>query len=186
MSSNVAERAAAERLSRAAKPRAHPYPSGPVETATTAGMSTSVVMSKSQLCRSALPCRICTSNSAASRPAALSPAIERPRRPPRHHSATASRSTSSSAARKAAASTVGPAAQPVLSLSGGMKSCCDAGRRQQRSTGNRTGAPSLTRRAARSEEHTSELQSHSDLVCRLLLEKKKKKNKEQREIDKQG
>src|SRR5438034_7583115 len=29
-------------------------------------------------------------------------------------------------------------------------------------------------RAARSEEHTSELQSHSDLVCRLLLEKKKR------------
>src|SRR5206468_8737481 len=27
---------------------------------------------------------------------------------------------------------------------------------------------------ARSEEHTSELQSRSDLVCRLLLEKKKK------------
>src|SRR5438132_4663278 len=27
--------------------------------------------------------------------------------------------------------------------------------------------------ATRSEEHTSELQSHSDLVCRLLLEKKK-------------
>src|SRR5206468_12978119 len=31
--------------------------------------------------------------------------------------------------------------------------------------------------AARSEEHTSELQSRSDLVCRLLLEKKKKKDK---------
>src|SRR5699024_12694837 len=30
---------------------------------------------------------------------------------------------------------------------------------------------------ARSEEHTSELQSRFDLVCRLLLEKKKKKNK---------
>src|SRR2546428_915918 len=30
------------------------------------------------------------------------------------------------------------------------------------------------RDAARSEEHTSELQSRSDLVCRLLLEKKKK------------
>src|SRR5438034_6641300 len=30
----------------------------------------------------------------------------------------------------------------------------------------------------RSEEHTSELQSHSDLVCRLLLEKKKKTNKQ--------
>ena len=28
--------------------------------------------------------------------------------------------------------------------------------------------------ASRSEEHTSELQSHSDLVCRLLLEKKLK------------
>src|SRR5438034_3862687 len=30
----------------------------------------------------------------------------------------------------------------------------------------------------RSEEHTSELQSHSDLVCRLLLEKKKQKNED--------
>src|SRR5215471_20986254 len=30
------------------------------------------------------------------------------------------------------------------------------------------------RRCARSEEHTSELQSRRDLVCRLLLEKKKK------------
>src|SRR6266480_5198666 len=29
----------------------------------------------------------------------------------------------------------------------------------------------------RSEEHTSELQSHVNLVCRLLLEKKKKKRK---------
>src|SRR5438034_8379039 len=36
-------------------------------------------------------------------------------------------------------------------------------------------------RMNRSEEHTSELQSHSDLVCRLLLEKKKKKhNREER------
>src|SRR5438034_8085500 len=31
----------------------------------------------------------------------------------------------------------------------------------------------------RSEEHTSELQSHSDLVCRLLLEKKKSKQTNQ-------
>src|SRR5688572_31581077 len=31
--------------------------------------------------------------------------------------------------------------------------------------------------AYRSEEHTSELQSQSNLVCRLLLEKKKKKKK---------
>src|SRR2546427_7814235 len=32
--------------------------------------------------------------------------------------------------------------------------------------------------AGRSEEHTSELQSQSNLVCRLLLEKKKKKKKQ--------
>src|SRR5947207_9664811 len=31
----------------------------------------------------------------------------------------------------------------------------------------------LPNAVGRSEEHTSELQSHSDLVCRLLLEKKK-------------
>src|SRR5437588_7743134 len=36
-----------------------------------------------------------------------------------------------------------------------------------------SGAGSVT--LNRSEEHTSELQSHSDLVCRLLLEKKNKK-----------
>src|SRR5437773_5529388 len=34
---------------------------------------------------------------------------------------------------------------------------------------------SYLRENFRSEEHTSELQSHHDLVCRLLLEKKKKK-----------
>src|SRR5260370_20580607 len=33
---------------------------------------------------------------------------------------------------------------------------------------------------ARSEEHTSELQSHLNLVCRLLLEKKKKNNNNDR------
>src|SRR5256885_7567449 len=40
-----------------------------------------------------------------------------------------------------------------------------------------TPAPSraATHRVARSEEHTSELQSPCNLVCRLLLEKKKKK-----------
>src|SRR5438034_5299478 len=37
-------------------------------------------------------------------------------------------------------------------------------------------------KALRSEEHTSELQSHSDLVCRLLLEKKKKKQKSDKVI----
>src|SRR5947207_10955858 len=38
---------------------------------------------------------------------------------------------------------------------------------------NSTGARSTATPGRRSEEHTSELQSHSDLVCRLLLEKKK-------------
>src|SRR5947207_11606660 len=38
--------------------------------------------------------------------------------------------------------------------------------------------------SARSEEHTSELQSHSDLVCRLLLEKKNKKPRSQHNRDK--
>src|SRR5688572_32550653 len=33
----------------------------------------------------------------------------------------------------------------------------------------------IVSRTGRSEEHTSELQSQSNLVCRLLLEKKKKK-----------
>src|SRR6266851_9505184 len=37
----------------------------------------------------------------------------------------------------------------------------------------------------RSEEHTSELQSHHDIVCRLLLEKKKQKKKETEKIEKE-
>src|SRR2546427_8048614 len=37
------------------------------------------------------------------------------------------------------------------------------------------GVPRKQLRLRRSEEHTSELQSQSNLVCRLLLEKKKKK-----------
>src|SRR5438477_10129752 len=36
--------------------------------------------------------------------------------------------------------------------------------------------------ALRSEEHTSELQSHVNLVCRLLLEKKKKKKDDDKTI----
>src|SRR5208283_5998851 len=39
-------------------------------------------------------------------------------------------------------------------------------------------------RVLRSEEHTSELQSHHDLVCRLLLEKKKKKKKKKPNLPK--
>src|SRR5690242_20937036 len=36
---------------------------------------------------------------------------------------------------------------------------------------------------SRSEEHTSELQSHVNLVCRLLLEKKKKKKRAREGLD---
>src|SRR5260370_14754618 len=39
--------------------------------------------------------------------------------------------------------------------------------------GQKTGAEKLRSRFLRSEEHTSELQSHLNIVCRLLLEKKK-------------
>src|SRR5438270_5370659 len=45
----------------------------------------------------------------------------------------------------------------------------DLGRNREDPAGRQDGRPS------RSEEHTSELQSQSNLVCRLLLEKKKKK-----------
>src|SRR5260221_5486725 len=47
--------------------------------------------------------------------------------------------------------------------------------RHHRWPGSRRG-PRAQAEHGRSEEHTSELQSHSDLVCRLLLEKKKKQN----------
>src|SRR5438105_8920027 len=40
-------------------------------------------------------------------------------------------------------------------------------------------SPPTSSNPTRSEEHTSELQSRVDLVCRLLLEKKKKKHKTQ-------
>src|SRR5437773_8383260 len=64
-------------------------------------------------------------------------------------------------------------------------------RRPLRGHDERAGAPALQgedlrhvvshrRGRRRSEEHTSELQSHHDLVCRLLLEKKKKKTKKQK------
>src|SRR5438045_7773607 len=45
-----------------------------------------------------------------------------------------------------------------------------------------TRTPKPRRLSARSEEHTSELQSLRHLVCRLLLEKKKKNNKKEHKI----
>src|SRR2546430_7858407 len=58
-----------------------------------------------------------------------------------------------------------------ISCEGGLQSCRLRLRPRQRHH------QSDRKRAHRSEEHTSELQSQSNLVCRLLLEKKKKKNK---------
>src|SRR2546427_2037951 len=51
----------------------------------------------------------------------------------------------------------------------------EAGRGVDR-TGSCRSLPEGQAAGRRSEEHTSELQSQSNLVCRLLLEKKKKKN----------
>src|SRR5437870_7871462 len=60
--------------------------------------------------------------------------------------------------------------------------CCRAGSRTRTRCSSRRSRRRSTRRDApasrarcRSEEHTSELQSRGHLVCRLLLEKKKKK-----------
>src|SRR5260221_161429 len=52
----------------------------------------------------------------------------------------------------------------VTSLSAGRQSSSSAIRQSSM-------PPATTTGVSRSEEHTSELQSHSDLVCRLLLEK---------------
>src|SRR5690349_23383929 len=59
---------------------------------------------------------------------------------------------------------------PSASTSGTRAGCSPSRR------GRTDGLPRLPREE-RSEEHTSELQSRRDLVCRLLLEKKKKKIK---------
>src|SRR2546427_8297419 len=60
--------------------------------------------------------------------------------------------------------------------------CGDGHHRAQRARGNHQVVLAYLEdpasRTDRSEEHTSELQSQSNLVCRLLLEKKKKKEKQ--------
>src|SRR5690606_40144000 len=48
--------------------------------------------------------------------------------------------------------------------------------------GQRVGPQEHLAAAIRSEEHTSELQSRENLVCRLLLEKKKKQNNKQHAV----
>src|ERR1039457_3208027 len=59
-----------------------------------------------------------------------------------------------------------------LSLPDPLPIYADAGARARRLLPERQGASDASRRAHRSEEHTSELQSPCNLVCRLLLENK--------------
>src|SRR5688572_32579553 len=72
-------------------------------------------------------------------------------------------------------SAIAPARSPAASISYGTLVAAS-----RRTSGAPPGTPVIPICAAplasrRSEEHTSELQSQSNLVCRLLLEKKKKK-----------
>src|SRR2546428_3599134 len=64
---------------------------------------------------------------------------------------------------------ISPEKSGVCARLSGLREAC-----QSEPAGNRL----RPRLRLRSEEHTSELQSRSDLVCRLLLEKKKKKKKQ--------
>src|SRR2546421_845300 len=74
-----------------------------------------------------------------------------------------------------------PISNPLRRSFPAVDSGCRSGRRSRSlSAGSvsSNGSTSWRRSRYRSEEHTSELQSRSDLVCRLLLEKKKKKHLE--------
>src|SRR5437773_6933705 len=87
----------------------------------------------------------------------------------RIESAQSSISSRVSRAWRRASSTISPAwrsASLTISVCDASRTACSRASPRIRSH---------SRFASRSEEHTSELQSHHDLVCRLLLEKKKKK-----------
>src|SRR5258707_10261618 len=71
-----------------------------------------------------------------------------------------------------------PPAVPSASALG--RSCTRIVARPAAGTRNDSGAAAPKRRGGRSEEHTSELQSRQYLVCRLLLEKKKRAHPENR------
>src|SRR5260370_19844115 len=66
-----------------------------------------------------------------------------------------------------------PAATSSLKWESSGRSSCSANRFHRSRLSSESVATSSA--TGRSEEHTSELQSHLNLVCRLLLEKKKKK-----------
>src|SRR5207253_5624329 len=69
---------------------------------------------------------------------------------------------------RAATALLAPGPRVVAGARGGS-------RRRRRSAASRRRISRRDRRPQRSEEHTSELQSRGHLVCRLLLEKKKRK-----------
>src|SRR5439155_15420480 len=69
--------------------------------------------------------------------------------------------------------------RPVARSLGCVAGALRGGSRATRRDGAFCRDPRRSVRAARSEEHTSELQSRGHLVCRLLLEKKKKQNPRQ-------
>src|SRR2546427_8606162 len=86
------------------------------------------------------------------------------------------------------------AARAILRKICGPAACCSRPCRPDSSTATSTAcvfnsccrAKAIMRwvsEAPRSEEHTSELQSQSNLVCRLLLEKKKKKKHQSYDLD---
>src|SRR5438034_2263762 len=82
----------------------------------------------------------------------------------------------------------GETAKPTRSRASGKRSRRRSGRSGKRRVGewrtrsqSRSSAASPRPSSPRSEEHTSELQSHSDLVCRLLLEKKKMPDRSHRD-----
>src|SRR5690606_40866572 len=81
----------------------------------------------------------------------------------------------------------GQGSRRLRGLASGRTRRAGAGPRRGRASGardpnsRRTGHSVLD--PARSEEHTSELQSRENLVCRLLLEKKKHKSEHQASVD---
>src|SRR5688572_31148202 len=69
----------------------------------------------------------------------------------------------------------GPLARGPAAAAWALEAARHAGCQPSRSPPFLSPPPDHRRRRGRSEEHTSELQSQSNLVCRLLLEKKKEK-----------
>src|SRR3712207_7881494 len=87
------------------------------------------------------------------------------RRPPR--STLFPYTTLFRSSRRGGRGTTGSSGEGAATGAASVRLCCQPAVPVQRTTSTRTAAPT-----ARSEEHTSELQSRQYLVCRLLLEKK--------------